>query len=72
MPQRGRAKVKVGKRLAAIHGCGAFEQRQREIDVSIAQRGQPHDVEGLDVVRFALEHAAERDLGLFGLALLEQ
>ena len=68
----GARKMKAGKRLAAIHRGGAFEQRQREVDVSITQRGKPQNVQRLDVVRVALEHAAERGLGLLGLALFEQ
>ena len=68
----GAPQVQMSQGLAAVDRRRALEQRQRAIDVSVAQRGEPHDVQRLDVVRFALEHAAELDLGLFGLALLEK
>ena len=68
----GAPQVQMGHGLAAVDRCGTLEQRQRAVDVAVAQRGKSHDVERLDVVRFALEHAAERDLGLLGLALLEK
>ena len=68
----GAPEVQMSQGLAAVDRRRPLEQRQRAIDVSVAQRGEPHDVQRLDVVRFALEHAAEFDLGLFGLALLEK
>ena len=68
----GAAQVQMRQRLAAVDGRGTLEQGQRAVDVAVAQRGEPHDVERLDVVRVALEHAAECGLGLLGLALLEQ
>ena len=68
----GAPEVQMRQRLAAVDRRRALEQHQRAIDVSVAQRGEPHDVQRLDVVRFALEHATEFDLGLFGLTLLEE
>ena len=68
----GAPQVQMSQGLAAVHRGGALEQCQRAIDVSVTQRGEPHDIERFDVVRIALENAAECGLGLLGLALLEK
>src|SRR4051812_26494827 len=68
----GAAQVQMRQCLPTVERGGPFEQRQRGVDVTVAQRRQRHDIERLEIVRVGLEHTAKSDLGLFGLALLEE